>query len=210
MMDRQKSRFKILQSTVLIISLAGIAYLAYSVATGKIDLIKKLIMKQQYISFETKNPALDFTFDYPENWKPYETQGQSEKYDSVQVMGPKDEKNEFNVSMSITVKPLGNNHPNPSQLLSEYLKRSNNLSNFKVLETKKIQMGGRETSLAVFQYIDRLPTWKTNARDVLMKKATGFISKADKFYRFTFSGTAEQFRQNEDVLKQIFKTFQFN
>lgn len=210
MMDRQKSRFKILQSTVLIISLAGIAYLAYSVATGKIILVKQLAMKQQYISFETKNPALDFTFEYPEDWKPYETQGQSEKYDSVQVMGPKDEKNEFNISMSITVKPLGNDRSNPSELLSGYLKRSNNLSNFKVLETKKVQLGGQETSFAIYQYTDRLPIWKKNTREVLMKKGTGFIRKDDKFYRFTFSGTAEQFRQYEPVLERMIKTFRIN
>ena len=207
-MAGQKLSFKILQTTLITILLAGIAYVAYSIV--KVP-IKQLAMKQKYIAFETKNPALDFTFEYPEDWKPHEFQGQSEKYDSVQVMGPRDEKNELTLSFSITVKPFDKDHADSSEeLLSEYLERSNNLAQIKVLDTKKIQMGGQKTSLAIFQYVDRLPAWKTNARDVLMKKATGFVNKADKFYRFTFSGTAEQFRQNEDVLKQIIKTFQFN
>ena len=146
---------------------------------------------ESYLTYTGSNPALDITFQYPPHWKPVESQGRTERYDDVQVMGPRNDEADFGTSVSVTVRPMG--EEDASRLLSEYLKMIGKFSGFKVVKIEDSTIARKSAARGRYEYVLRLPYRHINARDVLMREETVFVTKPGKSYRLTFTSTADQF-----------------
>ena len=198
------NKSKVVLKTVLVIGVALIlsAGIVYSIRVKR----EKETLRSE-LDYQSKNPSLDFAFKYPKNWQPRESQGRRERYDAVQVLGPRDKQNEFSVAFVISVKPGGNKTVTDS--LSDYIKSTSRFSGFKVLETNGVTVGKQNTSSARYQYLMRLPLRKLNARDVLVKGETFFLANENKSYWVSFLGTAKQFDEYLPVFRRMMKTFRF-
>ncbi len=182
--------------------LLAVALVIYGVRT-----YRQTLMQNDYLTYKSTNPVFDFSFKYPQGWKPAESKGVVGRYDDIQVIGPRDKQNLFSAGFSITVKP--DSKKNTEDLLTEHLRTSSRFSKFKVIETKKSTVDHYKTSVASFQYTMLLPPLKTNAKEVLLKGKTLFLAKDNKSYRISFLSTAEQFDQYGTVFNEVIKTFQF-
>ena len=166
----------------------------------------KIMLK--YTSFETKNPALDFTFEYPETgWKTGESQGGVEKYDLVYLRGPVDEKTRFTTLIHITVRPLEAGKT-ASDLLKAYLKIDSNLSKFEVSHEETFNVGGEKAFSALCGY-EAIPSYDLSAPVISFKKQLVLIVRNGRSYEFTYNTFASQFDAYLPILKHLLKTFQF-
>ena len=188
----------VLLNLILILGIGGAYYAIRQYA-------ENLEMKT-YLTFSSKNSALDFQFKYPPTWKSYESQGATEKYDEVQVMGPRDEAKEFSVYYSVTVK---NSDKEMSDWHAKFISSMERFPNFKILKSKSETIQGLKTRLTSYEHVMRLPLRKSNAESVLMKGETCFLVRGNKAYRLTFFGTAEQFKEHEYVFNRMLKSFKF-
>ncbi len=188
----------ILLNLILILGVGGVYYAIHQYA-------ENLEMKT-YLTFLSKNPALDFQFRYPPTWKPYESEGATEEYDEVQVMGLRDEAKEFSVYYSVTVK---NSDKEMLDWHTKFISSMERFPNFKILKSKSKNIQGMKTRLTAYEHFMRLPLRKSNAKSVLMKGKTFFLVRGNKAYRFTFFGTAEQFKEQEHVFNRMLKSFKF-
>ena len=157
--------------------------------------------------YQSKNPALNFNFEYPAiGWTPKESQGTSQAYDAVQLLGPADAEKEYSAYFSVGVRTL-----KPEQLnedfLSALVKESERFKGFRVLEEKKIRIEGRDHPSVTFEYMLRLPLWKKSAKDVLVKKTVVFITRGNRSYRISCGGTADQFKRYSPVFEKARETF---
>ena len=160
-----------------------------------------------WLTFESKNEAFDFTFQYPPDWRTEETKGRTEEYDLVNAYGPRDQENQFTVAYGITVQSAG--EKSASNLIDQYTNYLAHRRNFKILNKKSAKVNGKSFPGVRLQYVTRLPLYQANAKDVLMGEETYMITKQERSYRITLLGTAEQFRKNYPVFHGMLKTFQF-
>lgn len=159
--------------------------------------------------YTSENPALNFTFEYPEkNWLPKEGHGSGQVFDSVQLLGPRDAQNQYSVNISVVVKPL-----NPKQSLADsaasFLESMKRFTGFKIAKNEKIKIQESIGQGASYEYFLRLPFWKKNAKNVLIKETVFFLMTAEKSYRITYSGTSEQYKNSRQVFEHFLKTFRF-
>lgn len=200
--SRKVSRKRILL-VVVVILFAGV------VASRYCNVSPNPTKGEVFTIYKSKNPALDFTFEYPAlGWTPKESQGTTQKYDAVQVLGPANAKQEYSVYISVGVRLL-----KPEQLSADlpglFLEEKKRFKGFKVLEEKNIKIQNYDCPSATYEYFLRLPFWKKNAKDVLIKETTVFLTKDNRSYRISCAGTAEQFKQFSYAFEKAFKTFQF-
>lgn len=159
-------------------------------------------------SFETNNPALDFTFEYPETgWEPVESQGRVEKYDLVYLRGPVDEKTKFTAIIHITVRPLKTGE-GAAELLGGYLEADSNLSKFKLSHKKTINIGNEKAFSALYEY-EAIPSYDLRVPKTPFKKQMIFLVKNGRSYEFTLNGLAPQFDACASTLEHVLKTFKF-
>ncbi len=200
MNSNAKSR-KVLLLGILVLLCAGvIASHCYKVLPGT-------QAKGAFTLYKSINPVLNFSFEYPiVGWTSEESQGTSQKYDAVQILGPKDAKAEYGVYISVGVRTL-----TPEQLkmdsLDVFLEETNSFKGFKILERKMTRIQGQDCPTATFEHFLRLPLWKKNAKDVLVKKTIVLLTQGDRSYRITCAGTAEQYNQFSPVFERALKTF---
>jgi hypothetical protein len=161
-----------------------------------------------YKNFETKNPAFDFTFEYPKTgWKPAETAGRTEKYEQIYLRGPVDEKTKFTTILNITVRPLKDGGT-VADLLETYLKMDSNLGKFKVLHKEIKGIGGEKAFFAVSTY-EQVPLHRIDAAPVPFKKQMIFLVRNERSYEFTLVTIASQYNTYAPILEHVLKTFKF-
>lgn len=189
---------------VIIVSGVAIYGLGLLKMNGPIQ--NQLMMKCK--NFETKNPALDFTFEYPETgWTPAETTGRFEKYDQVYLRGPVDKKTKFTTLIHITVRPLEAGKT-ASDLLEAYLKIDSDLSKFEASHRETMNVGGEEAFSALCKY-EAIPSFDLSVPSASFKKRMVFVVKNGRSYEFTLNTFASQFDAYAPVLERILKTFRF-
>ena len=159
--------------------------------------------QEHWLRFQSDNPMLDFSFEYPASWTPFESRGRSELYDGIQMMGPRDGGKEFSVAYEITVKKSGNQ--SAQDLLADYVKRMERYPQFKTLKAGRLaEMGTVE-----YEYIMRLPLRKLNNHDVVMRGKALYVTRENRSYRINFFGTAEQFKRYVSIFDRAVKTLRF-
>ena len=165
------------------------------------------MIPKEWLSFESRNKAFDFTFKYPPDWKPQETKGRTEEYDQANMFGPRDKERKFTLAYGITVQSVG--EESAADLLNQYVKYLANASQFKMISKKNVKIGGRSFPGVRIQYLLRLPIYQINAKDVLMEEETYVIINGKHSYRMNLLGTKEQVRKYYPVFKGMLKTFRF-
>lgn len=205
-MDFKKINRRRILLAVLVILFAGVVFSRYYEASTNFKEDKK---KEVFILYKSKNPSLNFTFEYPAlGWTPKESQGTTQKYDVVQILGPSDAREEYSAYISVGVSALTPERSN-ADLLGLFLEKTKRFKGFKILEKKQIEIQKNDYPRATFEHFLRLPLWKKNAKDVLIKKTVVFLIKDDRSYRISCAGTAEQFKQFSYAFERALKTFQF-
>lgn len=207
-MDFLKSRKKRWLFLAGIIFFTAMGYVIYS--SGELDrkLETEIAMEKQTV-FLSKNPAFNFSFDYPEGeWKPSETQGRRQKYDSLYLQGPVDKINEFAILIAITVKPLQEGET-ASGLLESHLNMSSNLKKFKIVNKSTLDLGGEKAFSAMFEEEMLLPREKVDAKPVQVLHQTLFLANSGRSYELTFMSTVNQWKEHLPVFEQVLKTFKF-
>ncbi len=193
-------------TTVILLAFAGYAFYF----SQKLDHKPRaeMAMAKQTV-FLSKNPAFDFSFEYPEGeWRPRESQGRKQKYDSLYLQGPIDKLNEFAGLIVLTVKPLEAGM-SASDLLEAYLTTASNLKKFKILSRKSMSVGGEKAFAAICEQEMLLPREKLDAKPVQVRQSTIFLVRGDKSFEFSFIFTAAQYSIYKPVFEHILKTFKF-
>jgi len=189
---------------IIVLSLLGVY--GFNELTQQKPVQGKIMLR--YKAFETKNPALDFTFDYPEaGWDPVESQGSIEKYDLVYLRGPVDEKTKFTTLIHITARPLEAGKT-ASDLLKAYLKIDSNLTQFKTDRDEIINVGGEKAFSALCSY-KAVPSYALEVPEAFFKKRMVFVVKNEHSYEFTLNTFASQYDIYAPILEHILKTFKF-
>lgn len=189
---------------ILICLLGAVFFQQYAEKPSKGEKLKK-----DYLIYQSKNPSLDFTFQYPSvGWTVDESEGVGQSYDAVQLLGPRDHQNQYSTSFAVTVKTNDSGVKAEDQL-DAFLKTMERFRDFKILEKGKVGIQNNNYPIATYGYVARLPLWKKNAKDVLMREEVVFLSHQKKSYRITYLGTAEQNRASKSVFEHLLKTFKF-
>ena len=207
-MNRQGNKGRFFRALSAIIVLGCIAGVVYSL--GQLKPAKPIqgALVLKYKNFETKNPAIDFSFEYPEmGWTPVETAGRIEKYDQVYLRGPVDKKTKFTTVLNTTLRPLEAGKT-AADLLETYLKTDSNLNKFKVLHKETREVGGEKAFLATCTY-EQVPLHRIDVPPVPLKKQMVFLVKGERSYEFTLVTIASQNDAYALVLKHVLETFQF-
>jgi hypothetical protein len=158
--------------------------------------------------FETKNPVLNFTFEYPgTGWTPAESRGSVEKYDLVYLKGPTDEKTKFTALIHITVRPLEAGKT-ASELLEAYLKIDSNLTQFETSHREAVKIDEEKAASALCEY-KAIPSYSLRVPFAAFKKRMVFVVKNDRSYEFTLNTLASKFNAYAPILEHVLKTFRF-
>lgn len=166
----------------------------------------KIMLK--YKVFESKNPALNFTFEYPEvGWTPVESQGRTEKYDLVYLSGPIDKEHGFTTLIHITEKPLKPNETSAT-LLERYLKMDSNLDKFKTLRKENKMVAGEQAASALYEY-EATPLYRIKASPVLVKGKKIYLTRNGRSYEFTLETIGSQYNIYAPILEHVLTTFKF-
>jgi hypothetical protein len=181
---------------------------AYSALLIKLPLKNQGASMSNFKIFEAKNPAFNFTFEYPgTGWTPAESQGSVEKYDLVYLRGPTDEKTKFTTLIHITVRPLEAGKT-ASELLEAYLKMDSNLTQFEVSHKETIKIDGENAVSALCKY-KAIPSYSLRVPFAAFKKQMIFLVKNDRSYEFTLNTLASKFNTYAPILERVLKTFRF-
>ena len=158
--------------------------------------------------FVAQNPALDFTFAYPENgWIPTEAQGSAGEYDLVYLRGPVNKEVKFSTLIHVTVKPLKQNDT-AANLLEAYLRTDSNLSKFKVLHKGPRKIGGINAAEAFYEY-ESFPLYDMRAKPVFLRGTRVYLIRKDRSYEFEFEALASEYDAYVAVLEEVLKTVEF-
>jgi hypothetical protein len=164
--------------------------------------------EMKYQNLETKNPVLNFSFEYPETgWFPVESTGRMEKYDMVYLRGPSNEKNGFTTIIDVTVRPLESGQT-PRSLLGKYQKIDSNQNKFNILHEKNITVGGERAVFGFCEY-ETPPIYRAMEPAVLLKKRMVFLIRNDQSYGITMLTLASEDEKYTSTFERVLKTFQF-
>ena len=204
MISQKKTKQFLLILSIIIIGAAAICCISLLKMEKSIQ--KQFMVKHK--NFGTKNPALDFTFEYPETgWTPVESSGRTEKYDLVYLKGPVDEKTKFTTIIHITVRPLKAGKT-ASELLEAYLKMDSNLTQFKAFHKEAIKIDEEKAASALCEY-KAIPSYSLRGPFAAFKKRMVFVVKNDRSYEFTLNTLASKFNTYAPILEHVLKTFRF-
>ncbi|MBU9888715.1 MAG: hypothetical protein KTQ49_02460 [Candidatus Omnitrophica bacterium] len=161
-----------------------------------------------YVTFQTDNPALDFTFEYPgTGWNPVESRGRRETYDVVFLGGEVDERTRFRTIIHITVKPLPEGKT-AAALLKAYLERASVFRKFKASSQTGLDVGGVKAQGALFEYED-YPLHQINPQAIPLKGRRIFFMRGGRSYEISFVTLVSRYEKYASVLDHLIKTFQF-
>jgi len=162
----------------------------------------------KYKNFETKNPALSFTFEYPETgWTPVETTGHREKYDQIYLRGPVDPKVKFTTIINITVKTTQADQ-GLTGLMENLLTVDSDLAKYKVIQKGAMEVAG-EKALSALTVYEQTPLYRTDLKPVQLKKRLVLLIKGDRSYKFTITTLASQDDTYAPIFEHVLKTFKF-
>ncbi len=159
-------------------------------------------------NFQSKNPVLDFTFEYPEKgWQPVEAQGSIEKYDQVYLQGPVNKENGFTTLIHATVRPLEVGKTAPD-LLEACLKTDSNLTKFRILH-KDVKEVGREKAFSVVYEYESFPLFNMKAPPVLLRGQRVYLMRNGRSYELMIETVAAQYKDYAPIFENVLKTFKF-
>ena len=106
-------------------------------------------------------------------------------------------------------KNLGGNFETREEIVSAFKSKRKLFNGFKVISERKIMVGGSKSDLLKLEYINRLPLYNVNARDVLMGEETALFKNKGNFYKIEYKTVTAEFPKYNEAFYHLIKTFKF-
>jgi len=200
--------FFFFKSVCLLVVLSWI--LANSIFAAN-EQVHPLLPKPHYLIFNSKEPQLDFTFEYPKKWMLFEEANQGGFYSQVRLLGPKKLDTTYMCTViirKISKKSQGGAYEGLEDLIEDY---KNHLFDDDFMNQTDKNIYGKPAKEIVATYVK--PISEINRRQqikkIIIKVRTIFMDNNDYLYEFTYSSDEKDYERQLQNFEHLLKTFEF-
>ncbi len=167
---------------------------------------------KNYVSFGSKNPALNFTFLFPDDWPIMESRGKEEQYDEVFVFGPRNQEDTYSLSISVRVTLSRNQsgrHGDIGTPIASFLVKHRGLAEFRKLSRASGTLAGVNATEIEIGYTLPLPLNSVKPRATRIIERQIFLEKDGRFYELIYNAVAEDYHEYLPIFRNAARTFEF-
>lgn len=189
----------------------------YNIKKNQTSINSSTNINIEYISFSSSNPEMNFSFDYPKNWKKDKiTTGEFEKYTNITIWAPQNDNEGATPEIHVSVFPFsskGSRYQNLEDLLN-YIRNKGQLISEK--ETSISEIKAKDLSVASTQmFSEKLgldPSVFYNlrlTRKVSMRERHIIFKKNDRLYDFGYGSAKADYQKYEPIFDHMVAAFKF-
>jgi len=170
-----------------------------------------VVETNSYALFTSSSPKFDFSFLYPQDWKPREIEAKG--YAEVFLQGPRSADSKYGLFFAIRVVPTkaeGGKHGTADQFIDDYLNRVKKFANFKQLSKARGEFAASEAVEFVISYSMPLPLNTLNADETTILERRIVVKRGSFFYVLIYSGTENDYHASLSSFEYMAQTFQFS
>jgi hypothetical protein len=158
-----------------------------------------------YTTFTSTDPKLDFTFLYPSAWQT--TEFKEKEYSQVLVRGPRNKEDTYSTAFVITVASAAT--MNLDDKVSDYLGRASKAREFKLISQARGTLALAEAAELLTSYKMGMPLHSVHPTDTTIMERRIILKKDGQFYELGYRTVEGEYHAYLHAFEHAVRTFEF-
>jgi len=149
--------------------------------------------------YKGQKNGVEISFEYPNDWKIREIQGQEEKFFEINIQKSKDGKEDYNSALSVTMYP-SERFTSVEDAINDYKGKYVRFKDFKIISSNN-----KEVEV---EYVLKLPFYNPKAKDVKIREKVMFVMKNGNCFKLRLNSVETDYSKFLPFFHTMCETFQ--